>query len=95
MKYLSTLAAANYNCENTDSSGYGEGGYGTCTTTTDTSAPTSPTSSTSAAPGAPNTGFFSSMVSSGAFSIILPLVVVIILTALATILIRKKRTVQK
>lgn len=91
MEYLYTLAAANYNCENTDYSAYGEGGYGTCTTAaTDVG-----TTATTTAPGAPNTGFFSGMVTSGSFSIIAPLVIAIIVVATASIVVHRKRTTEK
>lgn len=57
-----------YNCINSTSNAYGSGGYGTCTGQTI---------------GAPNTGVFEKVVSSGAFSVALPLVLAVVVIGLA------------
>lgn len=79
--------AANYNCTGASDSSYGAGAFGTCGTTSTGSTGTSTTQ-----PGAPNTGEFFGFVTSGAFSIVLPLVLAIVIVSAATFaVIRKKR----
>lgn len=67
---------ATYNCTDSTSNAYGSGSYGTCATT---------------AVGAPDTGFFQSLVSGGSFTIVVPLAVAIIVTAIATIVIGRRK----
>ena len=83
---------ANYNCEGASDSSYGAGAFGSCVgaDTTDN------TTTTTAQPGAPNTGEFFGFVTSGAFSIILPLVIAIVIVAAASFtVLRKKRANQR
>lgn len=83
-----------YNCAGADDSTYGAGGYGTCATSNDggNTGGSTGTNTSTTQPGAPNTGEFFGFVTSGAFSIILPLVVAIAIVSAATIaVIRKKR----
>lgn len=76
---------ANYNCTGAPDSSYGASGYGTCGAGTSTG-------TTTTQPGAPDTGEFFGFVTSGAFSIILPLVLAVIIVAAASFaVIRKKR----
>lgn len=82
MNTLYTMAAAGYNCQDTNYSAYGEGNYGTCTNAAATS---------TAAPGAPNTGFLQQFADGGAFSIILPLIIAVVLTIASMVAISKKR----
>lgn len=79
--------AANYNCSNASDSSYGAGSYSTCSTES-----TATTATATTSPGAPNTGEFFGFMTTGAFSIILPLVVAIAIVSAATVtVIRKKR----
>lgn len=90
MQYYTYFAqTANYNCQGATDSSYGAGGYGTCVTGADTA-----TSTTQQAgyPGAPNTGDFFGFVTSGSFSILLPLAVAIALVAVATVFVARKKT---
>lgn len=86
MDTLFTVAAAGYNCQDTNYSAYGEGDYGTCTNA-------AATTSTSA-PGAPNTGFLQQFTDGGAFSIVLPLLIAVTLTVVSMAIVRKKRKTQ-
>jgi ABC-type proline/glycine betaine transport system permease subunit len=65
---------ATYNCADTTNNTYGAGSFGTCTSQTI---------------GAPNTGIFEQVVSGGAFTVLLPLVVAVVLACVATLLIRR------
>ncbi len=67
------MATANYNCTNSSDNAYGAGSFGTCTGQT---------------VGAPDTGVFQQMVSGGSFTVILPLAAAIIITVIATIVIK-------
>lgn len=67
---------ATYNCTDSTSNAYGSGSYGTCATTS---------------VGAPDTGFFQSIVSGGSFTILVPLVVAVIVTVVATIVIGRRK----
>lgn len=79
--------AANYNCTGASDSSYGAGAFGTCVTSSTGNTDTSTTQ-----PGAPNTGEFFGFVTSGAFSIVLPLVLAVVIVSAATFaVIRKKR----
>lgn len=83
--------APGYNCAGANDSSYGAGGYGTCLTSSEGGA-NGGTNTGTTQPGAPNTGEFFGFVTSGAFSIILPLVVAIAIVTAATIaVVRKKR----
>ncbi len=68
---------ATYNCADSTSNAYGAGSFGTCSSTQ--------------AVGAPNTGVFQQMVDSGSFTIILPLAAAIIITAVATVVIKLRK----
>lgn len=84
---MDAAQTGNYNCQNTNDSAYGAGSYGSCTTTQSTN---------SAQAGAPNTGSFIGFVTSGSFSIILPLLLAIVFVLAATIAVaRKKRATHK
>lgn len=82
MNTLYTLAAAGYNCQDTNYSAYGEGDYGTCTNAA---------AASTTAPGVPNTGFLQQFADGGAFSIILPLFIAVVLTIASMIAVSKKR----
>jgi len=69
---------ATYNCEDSASSAYGAGGYGTCASAT-------------TSVGAPDTGTFQQFVSSGSFSIIAPLLVAIVVVVIATVVVRLRK----
>lgn len=81
-----------YNCEGSADSSYGAGSFGTCgTSSTSTNSGGTTTTTQTDTPSAPNTGDFYGLVTSGAFSIILPLVVAIaIVTAASIAVVRKK-----
>lgn len=84
---------ANYNCTGASDSSYGAGAFGTCATTSTGGASGGNTNTSTTQPGAPNTGEFFGFVTSGAFSIILPLVVAIVIVSAASFaVIRKKRS---
>lgn len=70
---------ASYNCLESANNAYGAGDYSTC--------------ETSQSVGAPNTGVFGQFVASGSFTILAPLVfvVVAVVIATATIQLRKRR----
>lgn len=72
---------ANYNCSDSIDNTYGAGSFGTCTGTTQSV-------------GAPNTGVFQQIVESGGFTIVAPLIVAILVTAVVTVAIklRKRKT---
>lgn len=77
---------ANYNCAGASDSSYGAGAFGTCVNSS-TGGSTGTTQ-----PGAPNSGEFFGFVTSGAFSLLLPLVVAIAIVAAATVtVVLKKR----
>ena len=67
---------ASYNCSDANNSAYGAGNYSTCDATSSV--------------GAPNTGDFATFVTSAAPSIMLPLAVLILLSAIVMIV--KRRT---
>lgn len=93
MQQFTYFAAANYNCQGASDSSYGAGGYGTCETSASSGGATGGATTGSTQPGAPNTGDFYGFVSSGAFSILLPLVVALALVTAATlVVIRKKQS---
>jgi hypothetical protein len=69
---------ANYNCTDSQSNAYGAGSYGTCTQQTQSV-------------GAPNTGVFQELVSSGSFTIILPLIVTIVVVLITTFIIKSRK----
>lgn len=80
-------ATDNYNCVGASDSSYGAGAFGDCATAT---------SNGTVQPGAPNTGEFFGFVTSGAFSIILPLVIAVaVVTAASIVVIRKRRATQR
>ena len=96
-QFTNFAQAANYNCTGANDSSYGAGNFGTCvtdssgTTLGDTTSAGN-TTTTATQPGAPNTGEFFGFVTTGAFSIILPLVVAIaIVSATSFAIMRKKR----
>lgn len=68
---------ATYNCNDSSSSAYGEGSFGTCDTT--------------GTIGAPNTGFFQQVVSGGSFTIIAPLAVAIIVVVIASVVVKLRK----
>lgn len=68
---------ATYNCDDSTSSAYGAGSYGTCETT--------------AAVGAPDTGFFQQIVDGGSFTIIAPLAAAVLLAAIATLVVKFRK----
>ena len=82
--YTYFAQTANYNCQTAPDSSYGAGGYGTCVAGTETT-------EQAGYPGAPNTGDFFGFVTSGSFSILLPLAVAVVLVAIATIVIARKK----
>ncbi len=87
MKQFTFFAqAADYNCSSAADSSYGAGSYGTCLTSESTN-----TSTTASSLGAPNTGEFFGFMTTGAFSIILPLVIAIAIVTTATIAIARKK----
>lgn len=69
---------ANYNCADSSSNAYGAGDFGTCATSTQTV-------------GAPNTGVFQQFVDSGSFTVIIPLAVAIVVTLVATLVIKRRQ----
>jgi hypothetical protein len=74
------LLAANYNCTDAVDSAYGAGAYNTCVTST-------------VQPGAPDTGSFWVQVTSGQFSLIIPVIVAFaIVAAFAITMMRKKKS---
>lgn len=88
--------ASNYNCIGAPDSSYGAGAYNTCSTSSTGSNTSDNTDTGTVQPGAPNTGEFFGFVTSGAFSVILPLVVAVALVTAASIaMIRKKRASQR
>ena len=72
---------ATYNCAESTNSAYGAGDFGTCADTVQSV-------------GAPNTGTFQQFMSSGSFTIVLPLIAAITIVVIATIVTktRKKRS---
>lgn len=99
MEFIGHFAeAAPYNCSGATDSSYGAGGYGTCVDTSDSTSPQSsgsnPISSTTQ-PGAPNTGFLQQAYDSGAFTILVPLLIAILLVAISTVVMRKKHRTEK
>lgn len=88
-QYTYFAQAGNYNCQTAADSSYGAGAYGTCVTGTDGAA--TGTTQQAGYPGAPNTGDFFGFVTSGSFSILLPLAVAIVLVAVATIFVARKK----
>lgn len=70
--------AANYNCNDSSNNAYGASAYGTCTNQTQSV-------------GAPNTGTFQQFVSSGSFSIIVPLVAAIAIVIIATFVTKRRK----
>ena len=82
-QFIYFAQAANYNCADASNSAYGAGNSGTCATTAATS--------TTQQVGAPQTGEFFGFVTSGAFSIILPLIVAIVAVAIASIVFARKK----
>lgn len=95
-------ATDNYNCVGASDSSYGAGAFGDCVNSTtggNTGGNTGTNNNTSngtTQPGAPNTGEFFGFVTSGAFSIILPLVIAIVIVAAASFaVVRKKRANQR
>ncbi len=91
MRYFITQFAAtsNYNCEGAADASYGAGSYGTCVGV-DTN-PTEGTTTETTQPGAPNTGGFFGYLTSGSFSIILPLLIAIVVVAAASITVLRAR----
>ncbi len=80
------LIAQNYNCSDSNVSAYGAGAYNTCANTTSTDTTQTDTI------GAPNTGEFFGLVTTGAFSVLLPLIItIVIVTAASIAMIRRKR----
>lgn len=75
---------ANYNCSDSSINSYGAGAYSTCTGSTQSV-------------GAPDTGVFQQIVSSGSFTIIAPLAVAILITAVVTVVMtfRKRKAAHK
>ena len=69
---------ATYNCSDSTSNAYGAGSYGTCAEQTQSV-------------GAPNTGVFQELVSSGSFTIIVPLVAAIVVVVIATAVVRLRK----
>lgn len=67
---------ATYNCTDSDSA-YGSGSFGTCT---------------GQAIGAPDTGVFEQVFSGGSFSVLLPVVVAVVLVAIAIVFARRTST---
>lgn len=67
-----------YNCVNSSDSAYGAGDYGTCSGQTQSV-------------GVPNTGTFEQFVSSGSFTIVLPLLAAIIIVLIATVAMRMRK----
>ncbi len=66
---------ANYNCTGSPDNAYGAGAYDTCTTE---------------AAGAPNTGYFQQVTDSASFTIIAPLVTMIVVALIASFVVRKR-----
>ena len=83
--YTYFAQTATYNCQTAPDSSYGAGAYSTCAADTKTTEQAS-------YPGAPNTGDFYGFVTSGSFSILLPLTVAVVLAAVATIVVARKKT---
>ena len=67
---------ATYNCTDNTNNAYGAGAFGTCT---------------GQSVGAPNTGVFEQIVSSGTFTIGVPLAVAIILVVVASLIVRRRK----
>jgi hypothetical protein len=67
---------ATYNCSDSTNNAYGQGAYGTCSTQT---------------VGAPNTGVFEQVISSGSFTIIVPLVAAIIVVVIASLVVKQRK----
>ena len=88
-QYTYFAQTANYNCQTAPDSSYGAGGYGTCLTGANEA--TAGTTQQTNYPGAPNTGDFFGFVTSGSFSILLPLAVAVILVAIATVAMTRKK----
>ena len=101
MRPLSQFAqAASYGCDEATDSAYGAGSFGTCASAVSSDEGSQPTPQQTQAsttqPGAPNTGEFIGLVTSGSFSILLPLALAVIIVAAASIAVsRKKRTTQR
>jgi hypothetical protein len=104
MKQFTYFAqAANYNCSDASDGSYGAGAFGTCAADATPSpnpggspAANTGTSQSTVQPGAPNTGDFFGFVTTGAFSIVLPLVVAIVIVSAATLtIIRRKKSTQR
>ncbi|QHN43205.1 hypothetical protein GII36_05135 [Candidatus Mycosynbacter amalyticus] len=80
---MDTNQTGNYNCQNVDQNAYGAGNYGTCAATAAQSSTTQP--------GTPDTGSFLGFVTSGSFSIILPLIVAIVVVLAATLAVTRAK----
>lgn len=65
-----------YNCDNSQSSAYGAGSYGTCS---------------SQSVGAPNTGMFQEFVGSASFTIVAPLAAAIVVVVIATVVMKFRK----
>lgn len=68
---------ATYNCDDSNSNAYGAGSYGTCETT--------------GVVGAPDSGFFQQMVDGGSFTFVAPLVLAVLIAAIATVVIKLRK----
>lgn len=90
MNTYTQFAQATYNCTGASDSTYGAGAFGSCDTTASTPGETTQNV------GTPDTGTFLGALTSGNFSVILPLVVATVVIATAVIVIvRKKRAARR
>ncbi|HCH34698.1 MAG: hypothetical protein UY35_C0007G0044 [Candidatus Saccharibacteria bacterium GW2011_GWC2_48_9] len=90
------VLAANYNCSDSPNSAYGAAAYGTCETSTSSGTGTDTDSSTEGTSlGAPNTGFLQQLYAGGSFTILAPLVLVIVLVAISAVVLKKKAPTRK
>ena len=90
------ILAANYNCSDSSNSAYGAAAYGTC----ETSAPAGTvtpidTTTQDTNLGAPNTGFLQQLYAGGSFTILVPLMLIVILVAISTVVLKKKTSSHK
>lgn len=92
MYQLSQFAqAATYNCSDSADNSYGAGNFGTCTTNAAT--PENPGTGTTVENGigAPDTGTFLGLVTSGSFTIILPVALALLVSIAATVVVLRRK----
>ncbi|RYF29546.1 MAG: hypothetical protein EOO17_01005 [Chloroflexi bacterium] len=96
MYQLSQFAqTAVYNCSDSTDNTYGAGNFGTCAADVATAPGQNTGAETTAenSVGAPDTGTFLGLVTSGSFTIILPVAVALLITVAATIVVMRRKKI--